>query len=496
MNSLPFLHRDRLPGSPVPSARAASSAAGRSLAGSPQGQRVRLLAGALAALLLAPISASAFCGFYVAKADTKLFNDASKVVLVRDGDRTVITMANDYEGEPNEFAMVVPVPVVLQEGQVHVASPSLLSHLDAYTAPRLVEYRDEDPCSRARFDKLARSAGAPMATMEMEAREDAASLGVTIEESFTVGEYDILILSAEESDGLATWLRRNDYRIPDGAEAILASYLKQDMKFFVAKVNLEEQDRLGVARLRPLQMAFESRRFGLPIRLGTVNARGDQDLFVYALTRTGRVETTNYRTQRIPSDEEIPPYVEARFADFYRDLFSTSASKKGGHGVFLEYAWDMGWCDPCAADPLSASELRELGVFWLDAGGPPDGPRPRPQARRIAPSPAQNVFVTRLHVRYDKDSFPEDLKFQTTGDRQNFQGRYVMRHPWEGSSTCEAADVYRKELRARQHREARTLADLTGWSLDEIRREMNLRGEGASSPVDAEPWWRRLWPNG
>ena len=39
-----------------------------------------------------------FCGFYVAKADTKLFNQASQVVLVRDGDRTVLTMANDYQG--------------------------------------------------------------------------------------------------------------------------------------------------------------------------------------------------------------------------------------------------------------------------------------------------------------------------------------------------------------------------------------------------------------
>ena len=58
---------------------------------------------------------SAFCGFYVAKADTKLFNRASQVVLVRDGDRTVLTMANDFKGEPKEFAVVVPVPTVLQK---------------------------------------------------------------------------------------------------------------------------------------------------------------------------------------------------------------------------------------------------------------------------------------------------------------------------------------------------------------------------------------------
>ena len=40
----------------------------------------------------------------------------------------------------------------------------------------------------------------------------------------------------------------------------------------------------------------------LPIRLGMVNAKGSQELFVYALTRKGRVETTNYRTVKLPSD--------------------------------------------------------------------------------------------------------------------------------------------------------------------------------------------------
>lgn len=463
-----------------------------------------LLAALVLTGLLAP-PASAFCGFYVAKADTKLFNRASKVVLVRDGDRTVLTMANDYEGEPSEFAVVVPVPVVLQKGQVHVASPSLVEHLDAYTAPRLVEYRDADPCSGPIMHEMA-GAAPSMRPSARRARDEAKALGVTIEESFTAGEYDILILSAKESGGLASWLRQNEYRIPAGAEPILQSYLRQNMKFFVAKVNLGEQKRLGVARLRPLQMAFESRRFGLPIRLGTVNAKGDQDLFVYALTRSGRVETTNYRTRRIPSDVELPPYIEARFTDFYRDMFATQAGESGrdGHGVFLEYAWDMGWCDPCAADPLSAAELRELGVFWLEGAADPEGPLSQSQLRRMPvpmPVEAQNVFVTRLHVRYDAESFPEDLSFQTTGDRENFQGRYVMRHPWQGSSTCEAADRYRRDLHTRQDREARTLAQLTGWSLREIRRSMRIEpGDGAAAGASGEQgepaWWQRLWPNG
>jgi len=141
----------------------------------------------------------------------------------------------------------------------------------------------------------------------------------------------------------------------------------------------------------------------------------------------------------------------------------------------------MAWCDPCAAAPLSASELGELGVFWL--GG---GPVARP--RNVAP--AQDVFVTRLHLRYDRDHFPQDLLFQETGDRTNFQGRYVLRHPWTGSDECPAAVTYRQELAQRHEAQAAKLAAMTGWKLDEVRRRMGLSG---AQPA-AEPWWRRLWP--
>jgi hypothetical protein len=415
-----------------------------------------------------------FCGFYVAKADTKLFNRASQVVLVRDGDRTVMTMANDFEGEPKEFAVVIPVPTFLTREQIHVGEKALVDHLDAYSAPRLVEYFDQNPCERREYDRMI-----PMAAARAPVAKDSASqaraLGVTIEAQYTVGEYDILILSAQQSSGLETWLRQNGYRIPAGASDVIGTYLKQNMRFFVAKVNLAEQTRLGFSYLRPLQVAYESPKFMLPIRLGMVNAKGPQDLFVYALTRNGRVETTNYRTARLPADMELPTYLKQpnEFASFYKAMFTRQVENQDGRAVFLEYAWDMKWCDPCAADPLSNDELRRLGVFWSDRGD----------------SRPQNVFLSRLHVRYDNAHFPEDLVFQETGDRANFQGRYVLRHAWQGSDSCGAAAGYRQRLPERHAREAEQLARLTGWNIVDIRKKM-----GPDLPSGAEPaWWERLW---
>ena len=298
---------------------------------------MRILVMTLTALAVIGITstAQAFCGFYVARADTSLFNQASQVVMVRDGDRTVITMANDFQGNVRDFAVVIPVPTFIERGQINVADPALIEHLDAYTAPRLVEYHDADPC--VRYDMFERSlsmSAAPAAQREQDAA--ARAKGVTIEASYTVGEYDILILSAAESAGLIDWLNDNGYRIPDGAERVVSSYLKQDMRFFVAKVNLDEQTRLGFSQLRPIQVAYESKRFMLPIRLGTLNANGKQELYVYALTRTGRVETTNYRTVRLPSNMDLPEFVQDEFADFYRTMFLRQTERENENAVFLE----------------------------------------------------------------------------------------------------------------------------------------------------------------
>ena len=439
-------------------------------------------------LLLSFNKAYGFCGFYVAKGDSSLFNKASQVVLVRNENKTVISMLNDYEGSFKEFALVVPVPSVLKKEQVNVGQKKLFDRIDAFTAPRLVEYFDKDPCApQVAYSRNARAKGKRIRMRKRSAKEGRA-LGVTVEEKFTVGEYDIVILSAKESQGLETWLTTNKYKIPKGAHRALAPYIAQKMKFFVAKVNLGQQAKTGLTHLRPIQFAFESEKFMLPIRLGMLNAKGYQDLFVYVLSKNGRVETKNYRTIKIPTDIDIPVYVKSKFSDFYKALFETQVKKERMRAVFTEYFWDMGWCDPCATNPLTPKELRQLGVFWVQKNtNQSHFSNPGPFRRG---SQAQPVKVTRLHLRYDHKTFPEDLMFHETNDKKNFQGRYVLRHPWKGNSQCEAAEEYLKNLSHRQEKEAQNLAQLTDWNINEIRKNIDMIAPPKKSK---DPWWKDIW---
>src|SRR5687767_12897541 len=177
---------------------------------------LRTLAATLT-LIATPAAAHAFCGFYVAGGGADLFNNATQVVLMRVGTRTVLSMQNNYQGPPTGFAMVVPVPVVLKEENVKTLPKEVFGKVDAMGAPRLVEYWEVDPCA-ADYYPYDNTAVRGM-VLESASVADAGGdkHGVTIEAQFEVGEYQVVVLSAKESTGLETWLKEQKYAIPDKA---------------------------------------------------------------------------------------------------------------------------------------------------------------------------------------------------------------------------------------------------------------------------------------
>ncbi|MFT3772948.1 MAG: DUF2330 domain-containing protein [Minicystis sp.] len=387
--------------------------------------------------------AEAFCGFYVSGADTKLYNNATQVVLMRDGIRTVLSMANNYQGPPEDFAMVVPVPIVLQKENVKTLTKDVFDRVDRLSAPRLVEYWEQDPCDyprrHHRYDMAMESKAAAPAGAARE--PNAPPARVRVEAEFAVGEYEIVILSADDSTSLDAWLRQNRYRIPDGAESVLRPYVQTGAKFFVAKVNASKvRFEKGMATLSPLRFHYDDDRFQLPVRLGLLNSRGTQDLIVHVLARRQRYELANYPNLTIPTNIELGEAALSSFGAFYVALFDKTVEKTPNAAV-TEYSWAAGTCDPCPGPTLSDGDIKSLGGDVIPGG-----------------MPAFEATLTRLHLRYTKDSLGEDLVFRAAppitggngwsegGDKheahatragQNmFQGRYIVRHPWQGDITC------------------------------------------------------------
>ena len=405
-----------------------------------------ILAGLVA--LLHPRRAEAGCGFYAPPAETSsgaaLVNDADQVVMMREGTRLALTMSTNYIGPTEDFAMIVPVPVVLKQESVKTLSPAIFSHLEKLTAPRIVEYQETDPCAKS-ADGIASATGVkPPGAAAGEGAKGGGGGGVKVEAEFVSGEYDIVVLSATESDGLEKWLVDHKYKIPKGAAAALAPYVTAGQKFVVAKVDSKRviKDTAGAVVLSPLRFVYETNDFRLPVRLGLLNAPpgGKQDVIVYVLTRGRRVESANYPNVFSPTNVDVDASVVGTLGSFYAALFDATVKKTGGKGVVTEYAWSaLGCGSPCTSAPLAIEELDKLGGDdLLGAYSPGD------------------LALTRLHARYDESTLSEDIVFRTAdpvaggkehdpGAEQSdnvapgplgFQTKFAVRHPWPGALDC------------------------------------------------------------
>lgn len=390
-----------------------------------------------------------------------IHNKSSQVIMVRDGNKTSITMTNDVYGDLKDFAMVIPVPMVLKRDQISTVDPYIFTLLDQVSGPKLTSIWDVSPCNQAvLFDDFATESislsksNAPNPGTKPQSTQST----VKVEAQYAVGEYDILILSAQESDGLMVWLKEHGYFVSEKASEVLEPYVKSEMKFFVVKVNLERKAQTAGQFLTPLKISFESQRFMLPIRLGMANADGDQDLTVYAFTRTGRVEPTNYRLAEMPTNTSVPAFVANDFNHFYADMFTTSWKREGRNAVMLEYAGiPTGVYFNEFGNPLPSPNiyLEQIGIDW----------QLNPEASNPRSGPA--TFLTRMHLRYNRSTFPQDLAFQITPNNTPFQCNLTVQYVSPDWENCEEGKIYANQVIKRRWREVVNMNNLAGWSIND-----------------------------
>lgn len=438
----------------------------------------------LLALPLAFSNANAMCGCMFGppppqivaqnQSVAKLYNKSSQVVLVRDGLKTTITMSNDVYGDVKDFAMVVPVPAVLRRDQIRTVNMELLNQLEQRTGPRLTTITDPNPCQTWGWDAVTISEAQTKSTIASSpdgTRPQSTQSTVKVEARYAVGEYDILILSAQESEGLMTWLKTNGYQVSESAREVLEPYIKSGLKFFVAKVNLERKPESEGNFLTPLQISFETERFMLPIRLGMANADGDQDLTVYAFTRTGRVEPTNYRMAEMPTNLTVPTFVAQDFGKFYSDMFTTAWKREGRNAIMLEFAgsWIPNNWSPWQNDNFN--QFKSLGLDWVQDEN----------SQTYSP-----IMLTRMHIRYNRTTFPQDLAFQVTPNNQQYNCNISVQEVATGFENCEQGKAYANQVAQRRERELITMNQYAGWSMNKYAGYPYEHMKGMKTPKGNE----------
>ncbi len=386
-------------------------------------------------LLLASLgpSAHAFCGTYVGTPGEELTNTSSQLVVVRSPEgRTTLTMTNNYQGELADFAVVIPVPATLEEGHVRLIDGAAVAEFDRYSGARLVSYTCEDLEKESRLGMgpvgLSLAACADYSVSDAYGIGGAAEDSVAVESEFALGEYELAILSAEESTGLMDWLSANGFGVDDDAEALLQEYIDSGSRFLTARVSLE--DILGGDNtLSPIQIAYAAGdNLSIPVRLGTLNSGGIQDLelFVMGDASDGAWSIANYPETTL--DEECLWEDDGSgFSAFYEQKVDEAIAEAGGTAWIAEYGWmsPMSSCDPCPTAHQSGMAAA-LDPEAIDAVAW------HPDIAETDPSWAQwwSSYLTRIRFQYTPGAITGDLQLYPTGIADNFQARYVQ-HAWE-----------------------------------------------------------------
>lgn len=390
--------------------------------------RSTIRTGALALLLVAGTSAPsarAFTAFHASTARPRIQTDATTVVILREGEHTVVSLRPSYRGPARDFAVVVPVPPDVELASVRTLRPDALDRIERLGAPSLVELWERDPCAapRAPTEPGAQGGG----------RAGRARAAVTADAGFAADGYEVAILRLSDAAALTRWLRERGYRVPPGAARAARPYVAAGYRFLVARVGASRLAfERGRARLPPLRFHYRSDQLVLPLRFGLVGAQRTQDLAIHVLARE-RYVAANRPNVLAPTELEMYPRARDLFDEVYATIFARVLARHPGAAV-TELSRPAARCPGCPARPLSPSDLDAFGRDVLGAGAidddafvltrlrlrleeppdadlllrpaPPIGPgRPRAQRPRRQPRrrPTTNGFRTRFFIRHRWD---------------------------------------------------------------------------------------------
>lgn len=364
---------------------------------------------------------------------------SAHLVVALNADSTVLTLMPRVSAATQELAVVVPVA-----GHVLNASEALTTDfrtLDTVTAPHLLEYTCvdlypflnpnqnyygyygyygyyynayyADESYKGPFHKHAGRGDfacdngigrvrAPREYPTRPPREDTAvetggggdTIAVAVTQHFVAGDYTVEVLDAEDSAALAAWFGERGFAIDDATELQLGAYVAAGDEIVVATLTLDEAPEKN--SLPPLQLKLEGLVGKIPLRLGTMNSPGRQDLTVQVIDSHAASRTTAEGIARVTVDDECmwqgdgetlqefhAAYVDAALDAAITALPDGDTDTDGGaepSGVHAAY--DLEYFNRTCADcvsPTFAPALLGLGY---------DGD-------------AQKAAITRFRLRYD-----------------------------------------------------------------------------------------------
>ena len=316
-----------------------------------------------AAHVATPATAQA-CGGCLAPPATVTTVDSHRMVVALSPERTTLWDQIRYQGEPEDFVWILPVPS--PKTTIELAPSEFFDEMDGNTAPFVTPQPSTSGPSVGCGGMAADSASPG---------DD----GVTVYDQGVVGPYETLTIGSEDPEALYTWLLENDYQVTEETALTMDHYIDQGSIFVVLRLAPEQ----GVGAMQPVRITYPGYMATFPLKMVKVGARGALSLSLWVVSEQ-RYEAYNYGNATV--DPQTLVYDWNDGSSNYDDAFLEAIDTAGGRAWVTEYAGSLPYLP----------------------GGPDEESRIREDIRY--------PFVTRLRTTMLTDYLDEDLVLVPSAD--------------------------------------------------------------------------------
>jgi hypothetical protein len=342
-------------------------------------------------VLLPGLPAAADGGFFSfagPSVETVATSADQRAIIMRCGDRTLMTLSTGYTGNGDGFAWLIPTPVPPAAADVREAGTrgeQAFDTLDAITSVKVLRGRAADG-SVSGVRGASPDAGSPQKTEPL----------VEVHARFTLAHYEVSILGSTSSRALLGWLQGNGYAVNLEAQSVLDAYIAQRWSFVAVRLRPDVKRLYRNEFLPPIAIGYDSERFVFPLRISSVSTAGIARITLYLIAES-TVSAANAATvplrfvRSLDAGESPEAYVEAGMRE-----------SAGGRNLAL--LWSGAYDADTAfvlQDPMGWSWY-EADDFFLDAV--------EPFFHRGQP-PTGGIYLTRLEARMDPSAMTEDIVF-------------------------------------------------------------------------------------
>jgi hypothetical protein len=272
-----------------------------------------------------------------------------------------------YSGRPEDFAWILPVPSL---PKLSVSHNELFRQPEFATAPSFVlDFIGDENCFN--FPIFFRA----------EATADAAG-GVEIVAEGQIGPFDTVIITGEDPQAVAAWLRDNGYILDGLGVELLAPYVDNGFHFVALKLAPDKD----LGDLQPIALTYAADKPGIPIQLTAVATQPDLGVLAWVLAEN-RAIPENYLHVEI--NEAKIDWLNG--GQNYADLVAEAANEAGGNAFATDLAG--------ASDVMSERLYRD-GQYDLDRLRSTESPADYVSEllRQDFPRDAQTQSLIRRHI--------------------------------------------------------------------------------------------------